>query len=122
MRCESMQRPNGEGIRLRFRGDVMSEQLTIIIAMPELKPGQSFGEVPSNVTVTVEGSGRFFSTPDLAACWTELSSQELLADEIDRYSIEGALYCVAPLGELNGDAAVSIPELRFSGIVKWSAK
>ncbi len=119
MICESMPRPNGEGIRLRFAGDVGDERLAIIVAMPALVAGASGVEVPSNVTVTVEGSGRFFSTPGLESCWTEISAQTALTETDGRYAVDGTLFCIAPLGELNGDAAVTIPELIFSTIVNW---
>ena len=120
MNCDSMLRPNDEGIRLRFAGEVSGEQLAIIIAMPGLKRGDSSVEIPSNVTAIVEGSGRFFSTPNLDACWTEVASQTPVSDGGDHYAIDGTLYCIAALGEINGDAAISIPELSFSTIVKWS--
>ena len=122
LQCESMLRPDGRGIRLRFTGTVSDEQLAIIIAMPELEPGQSGTEFASNVTVTVEGSGRFFSTPNMDSCWTEVISQEQLVDDEGRYALTGTLYCVTPLGELNGDAAVSMSELTFTSIVDWSSK
>jgi hypothetical protein len=120
MDCDSMLRPDGEGVRLRFVGGVSGEQLAIIIAAPGLRPGDAAVEVPSNVTATVEGSGRFFSTPSLNACWTEVISQTALTNEAGRYAIEGTLYCVAPLGEVNGKSALSIPEFNFSAIVDWS--
>jgi hypothetical protein len=119
MVCDSMQRPNGEGLRMRFVGDVSGEQLAIIIALPSLRSGDSAVEVPSNVTATVEGSGRFFSTPSLDSCWTEVSSQSKLAGDDTAYNIEGTLFCITPLGEINGDAALSIPEFSFSAIVNW---
>ena len=37
------------------------------------------------------------------------------------YSIAGTLYCVAPLPEINGETSVSVAELRFSGLLDWSA-
>lgn len=117
-----MQRPNDEGVRLRFNGDVANKWLTIIVALPSLARGEIGEELPSNVTVTVDGSGRFFSTPNLDACWTDISKHEHLPDDAERYTLKGALYCVAPLGELNGHATVSISELSFSSIVDWSAK
>jgi hypothetical protein len=120
MVCESMPRPNNEGIRLRFAGDVGDERLAIIIAMPALHAGDVDVEIPSNVTATVEGSGRFFSTPGLESCWTEISAQTALDDPKGGYAVDGALYCIAPLGELNGDAAVTIPELSFSTILNWN--
>ena len=122
MVCESMPRPNGEGLRLRFSGEVSGERLAIIIAMPGLVADQSGVEIPSNVTLTVEGSGRFFSTPSLATCWTEIDSQTALPDEENSYAVLGRLFCIAPLGEVNGDAAVSIPELSFSTIIRWKSQ
>lgn len=122
LRCESMARPNGAGIRLRFTGAVADEQLAFIIALPDLRPGQSGKEFASNVTVTVEGSGRFFSSPNMESCWTDVVSDKQPAADEDRYTLTGMLYCVSPLGEFNGDAAVSVAELSFANIVNWSNK
>jgi hypothetical protein len=119
MKCENMQRPNGEGVRLRFSGLVAGERLAIIIAVPGLRRDASAAELPSNITASVEGSGRFFSTPNLDSCWTEVNSQTPVPGKPDTYLISGALFCVAALGEVNGDAAVSIPELSFSTLLEW---
>jgi len=119
MNCENMLRPNNHGIRLRFVGDVAGERLAFIIAIPELEPGVAGAELSSNVTTTVEGSGRFFSTANLDTCWTDIESQTPLPGKQNIVMISGVLYCVAPLGEVNGDAAVSIPELTFSTLLQW---
>lgn len=121
LQCESMLRPQGEGIRLRFSGNAADSRLAIILALPELQRGSTIMESPTVVTLTVEGSGRFFSTPTLGSCWSDIAAQDLIEDGGDRYTISGTLYCVAPLGEINGEAAISIPKLEFSGIVDWSA-
>ena len=115
-----MLRPNGNGIRFRFAGDAVGERLAIIIAVPGLKPDEADVELPTKVTVTVEGSGRFFTTPNLESCWTEIQSQTISPEQPGVSAINGVLYCIAPLGEVNGDAAVSIPELSFSALVQWS--
>jgi len=117
-----MQRPDGAGIRLRFAGDIAGERLAFIIAIPDMQRGEPAAELPSNVTATVEGSGRFFSTPNLDSCWTDVYSQTALSGDNDSFAISGTLYCVAPLGEVNGDAAVSIQELSFTTVVKWEEK
>jgi len=122
MICESMLRPDGQGIRLRFMGEVTGERLAIIIAIPDLQAGEPAVGLPSNVTITVEGSGRFFSTPNLDSCWTDVDSPTVVSGEKESHAISGALYCVSPLGEVNGDAAVSIPELSFTTIVSWENK
>ncbi len=122
MICESMLRPDGQGIRLRFAGEVAGERLAIIIAIPDLRSGEPAVELPSNVTVTVEGSGRFFSTPNLDSCWTDVDSQTAVSDTQGSNAISGTLYCLSPLGEVNGDTSVSIPELSFTTIVNWEHK
>lgn len=120
MTCESMPRPAGEGLRLRLAGDVSGETLAFIIALPELRPGQNGVESPSNVTATVEGSGRFFSTPDLDTCWTEVQAQQALSDNDNKFLLQGELFCIAPLGEVNGDATVSIAKMTFTTPVSWN--
>jgi hypothetical protein len=122
LRCESMPRPDAEGVRLRLSGDVAGERVAIIIAMPGLEPGATRTELSSNVTITVEGSGRFFSTPNLETCWTDVVKNEPLQDMPDMYVVMGDLYCVGPLGEINGDAFVDVRMLRFSSVANWSVK
>lgn len=122
LRCESMLRPDGNGVRLRFIGDVAGRQLAIILALPELERGATAAESPTVVTLTVEGSGRFFSTASSESCWSDITGQEALGGDADRYSISGTLYCVSPLGEINGDAAISIPEMAFRGVIDWGAE
>jgi len=122
MHCESMLRPDGKGVRLRFTGTAAGSQLVIILALPELQRGQDDAESPTVITLTVEGSGRFFSTPTAETCWSDVSAHDMLEGSQDQYAVSGTLYCVAPLGEINGDAAISIPELSFRGIVDWSTK
>ena len=123
MRCEGMPRPNGAGARLRFAGDVGANamQLAFIIALPDLERGIGGAGFTSNVTVIDEGSSRFFSTPDLESCWTDVEAHVALDDDNsgDRFVIDGTLYCISPLPEINGDASISIPELRFSGQLDW---
>lgn len=120
LRCESMLRPDGHGVRLRFTGEAAGNQLALILALPELQRGTTVAESPTVVTLTVEGSGRFFSTPTSRSCWSDIAAQDPVAGDTNRYIVSGTLYCVAPLGEINGDAAISIPELAFRGIVDWS--
>lgn len=119
LRCESMPRPDDRGVRMRFSGDISGEHLVVIVAMPDLEPGTPGTDFDAIVTVTVEGSGRFFSTPNLGACWADITRNEPLPAAADTYIVAGELSCVGPLGEFNGDAFVEVRELRFSGIADW---
>ena len=123
LECSGMPRPEGRGARLRFAGQSAdgTHALAVIVAIPELARNASGAEYDANVTLIEEGNGRFFSTPDLGNCLADIASAETLDDSGDRYSIRGALYCVSPLPEINGDSSVSVPDLQFSGLLDWSA-
>ncbi len=122
--CEGMPRLGGAGARLRFAGTAGDgdRAIAIIIALPALERGAATRELASNVTLIEEGSGRFFSTSGLDTCWTDVDEQVALQDLSDSYAISGTLYCITPLAEVNGDSSVSLRELRFAGLLDWSAK
>ncbi len=121
LRCESMRRPDDDGVRLRFSGHVGSDRLAIIIAIPGLHAGETGAEFDSVVTITVDGSGRFFSTANLGACWTDVEKNTPVAGDGGPHIVAGNLTCVSPLGEFNGDAYVDVRDLAFSGIADWNA-
>ena len=118
--CDSMLRPDDRGVRLRLSGEVGGERLAVIIAMPELEAGATGADFDAVVTITVEGSGRFFSTPNLGSCWADVQTNEPLEDGTGLHNVAGSLSCVAPLGEFNGDAFVDVRRLSFSGVADWS--
>ena len=123
LECVGMPRPEGRGARLRFAAKPTDGnlQLAIIIAIPDLERDAPLGEFSVNVTLIEEGNGRFFSTPDLNNCLTDITSMTGLDDSGDRYSITGELYCVSPLPEINGHSGVSIPKMLYSGLLDWGA-
>lgn len=121
LQCESMRRPDSRGVRMRFSGEISGERLAVIIAMPELDAGETGAEFDSVVTVTVDGSGRFFSTPNLGACFANIERNAPITEATGPHIVAGDVSCVSPLGEFNGDAYVDIQKLRFSGIADWNA-
>lgn len=114
MSCEGMPRPNGAGARLRFAGAADENALAIIIGIPAFADEEAI-ELPSNVTVIVEGNGRFFSTSGLDSCWTDVTAISESGDNDHEFRVDGRLYCISPLTEVNGDGSVLINELTFSG-------
>ena len=117
--CEGMRRPDNAGARLRFAGLVGEKRLAIIIAIPSLVPNEREVEMPSNVTIIEEGSGRFFSTAGNEICWTDIVDEEPVDDGSNVHLVTGNLYCISPIFEVNGASSVSVDELDFSGIVDW---
>jgi hypothetical protein len=124
LECEGMPRPNGEGARLRFAGPAQEgsakRSLAFILAMPDLRQGETGKELPTNVTMIDEISGRFFGTQDTDNCWTDIERHEQLAgSEQTNYRVSGIVYCLAPIAELNGNASVMVDEMSFTGRLNW---
>jgi hypothetical protein len=125
LQCGGMPRPAGEGARLRFAGPAQigsaKRSLAFILAMPGLGRGEIGSELPTNVTMIEEGTGRFFGTQDTGNCWTDIHQNERIGDMDDtNYRVSGILYCVTPLAELNGNANISFAEVRFTGRLNWA--
>ena len=120
LNCEGMPRPDNEGARLRLAGVDGDRRIAFIIAIPGLARGTVGSELPSNVTLIEEGQGRFFSTPDLNNCWTDVTRFEALGASTSAFAVGGTLYCVRPIAEVNGSSSVSLAELRFQGLLDWS--
>ncbi len=124
LECDGMPRPNSEGARLRFAGPAQSgsakHSLAFILAMPDLRRGETDTELPTNVTMMEEGTGRFFATQDTENCWSDIGYHERVGhmDETE-YRVSGVVYCLAPLAELNGKGSVSFSEMKFTGRLKW---
>ena len=123
LECSGMPRPEGQGVRLHFTGTVdgSEQRVAMIVAIPDLGREALGREYRSNVTIIEEGVGRFFNTPNLDNCLTDITTLIALDAGGDRYSLGGLLYCVAPLPEVNGDSSISIPELRFHGLLDWNS-
>ncbi len=129
LECEGMPRPHGEGARLRFAGPALAgseaEGLAFIIALPTLEKGQTGSGLEASVTLILEDTGRFYSSPEQAGCWADIDGHEPAGGSggtngSSEYRISGLLYCVSPLAELNGTAGVSLRDLEFSGRLDWT--
>lgn len=124
LECDGMPRPNGEGARLHFAGPAQEgsakRSLAFILAMPDLQQGETAVELPTNVTVIEEGTGRFFATRNAENCWSDIRQHEQVGDMDDlNYQVSGIVYCLAPLAELNGAASVTLAEMKFTGRLSW---
>jgi hypothetical protein len=124
LQCEGMPRPNGEGARLRFAGTTAAAdgdlKLAFILGLPDLVEGETAKELPTNVTLMEEGSGRFYGTRESVNCWTDIDLHEPVEPAgSPTYRIGGVLYCVAPLADINGNANISFADLKFTGRLDW---
>lgn len=121
LQCESMGRPQGKGIRLRFSGPASEsgDHLTVIIALPSLRAGESKKELPANLTLIEDTAGRFYGSKGTNSCWADIE-QELLSAETTMYSVSGKVYCINPLVQVNGEGSVRFEEIEFRTAANWS--
>ena len=119
--CEGMPRPAGAGARLRFAGPhpAGGGTLAVIVALPAYARDTLAESLDSRITMIEEGNGRFFAANEAGSCWVDVLAVASL-DE-DRDLATGRLYCIDPLGEINGSTSLTVPELEFSGLIDWSA-
>lgn len=120
--CDSMGRPGGAGIRLRFSGPVgdSGNRLTVIIAIPELNAAESRQELATNLTMIEDRAGRFFSSKGLDSCWADVRQQLLPQTEAaPAYRVSGTVYCINPLAQVNGNSSIRLDELVFSAAANW---
>ena len=129
MRCEGMQRPRGEGARLRFAGELTLDDATrtiaFILSIPELEKGKIADQLRTRVTVIEEENARFYSTRETDICWSNITHQAPLTNQdgiiiTGRYSISGLTYCLAPVAELNGAASLTLSDMEFTGQLRWA--
>lgn len=118
--CASMPRPDDAGLRLLFTGSDRDERVSLIISLPGIERGVAAAELPTKLTLTVADTGRFFSTPDVGSCWTDVRRND--AGPADTVELAGETFCVTPLGEVNGNASIQLQELQFETVITWTSE
>ena len=75
--CEGMIRPGGDGIRLIFSRNSTSStaRLVLVIGIATLGPGETGEDLPANVTLIDEATGRFFNAQGIERCWATVQEQ-----------------------------------------------
>lgn len=116
--CLGGVRPQGEGVRLLYKGSVPEAgSLLVVLGLAGLQPGQSARNVPVNLTIVREGSGQFFATQGGDKCALDTVAQVPLEDDPSRFRLEGRGYCTQPARALDGDGAVLMSRFDVVAIV-----
>lgn len=116
--CEGMIRPGGDGIRLIFSRNSTSStaRIVLVIGIGNLGPGETGEDLPANVTLIDEATGRFFNAQGIERCWATVHEQQQLSkNPVAVYRVDGELYCAGSLPSVNGLESVTLHEIRFSG-------
>jgi len=111
--CLGGPRPNGDGLRLVYKGQVDGTPLLIVIGVAGVGPGESGRNVAVNVTLVREGSGAFFSTQGDDKCALDELRQEPVDGQDGRYRLSGRGYCTQPARALGSGEAGAVLVTRF---------
>ena len=116
--CRGGPRPGGDGVRLIYRGEVPGQgPLLVVIGIGPIAPGQDLSQVPANVTLVREGTGRFYATQGDDKCAADEVRQTPVGDGSYRLTVRG--YCVQPARTLDGTASVMMSRFDATALVAW---
>jgi hypothetical protein len=116
--CRGGPRPGGDGIRLIYRGELPDQgPLLVVIGIGPLAAGQDANQVPANVTLVREGTGRFYATQGDDKCAADEIRQTPVGDGSYRLTVRG--YCVQPARTLDGTASILMSRFDATALVAW---
>lgn len=117
--CRGGLRPGGDGVRLIYKGPVAGGgPLLVVIGIGPLGAGQSARNVPVNLTLVREGTGRFYATQGDDKCAMDEVRQEPAGDP-QVYRLTGRGYCVQPARSVGAEGAVLVPRFDVNAIVDY---
>jgi hypothetical protein len=117
--CRGGLRPEGDGLRLIYRGNTPEAgPLLVVLGAGPLRPGQSARHVPVNLTLVREGSGEFFATRGDDKCAFDEVRQSPSGTAPGTYRLEGRGYCTQPARTVDGTRAVLLSTFDVTAIVE----
>ena len=134
MDCEGMRRPDGQGLRVTFRGTQGKERLTLVFGVPRLPEGSDGRAVPVNVTLIREG-GAMYSTRGTDRCVLDTVHQDSIQSAAAEpgpgkplppeaasrhWRIEAHGFCLEPARSVgDGRDAILLSTFDFRGQLTW---
>lgn len=128
MECAGGPRPDGEGVRLTFAGElpaaagVPARRVRFIFGVdPHDIAAGAAQALPTNLTLILEGEQQLYATRGDAHCAVESLDRTPLAGG-GRNKVHARGYCLAPATSIGGDARVLVPTFEFTGVADTERK
>jgi len=119
--CTGAPRPDGNGLRLIYRGATPTgTPLLLVFGIGPLQAGSSARNVPVNLTVVREGGGDFYATRGADKCMLDTVQQVPVLGSQQRYHLMGRGYCVQPARSIRDDGAVLLSRFDVEAIVDYA--
>ncbi len=121
LECRGEPRPDGSGLRMSFAGPGPGGRvLRLVFGVRSAREGAPGRELPTNLTVLLDG-GRLFATRGDDKCTMDQLSQRPLADSAGTraWRIEGHGFCVAPASAPGGESRILVSRFDFAGRIEF---
>ena len=130
LQCEGGARPAGNGLRVSFAGpaDDKGLKLRIVFGIAAHPGASASAQLPTNVTVIVEGQSRLYATQGDGRCQVESLVQQALITatlasltqtRTHAYRVAARGYCVDPATTLDGGGRLYINRFDFAGVADF---
>lgn len=120
--CAGDARPDGSGLRVSFAGPGPGGKvLRLVFGIRSAHEGKPGRELPTNLTVLVDG-GRIFATQGDDKCTLDQLSQRRLpaGRDLRAWRIEARGFCVTPANAIDGKGRILVTRFDFAGRVEFS--
>ncbi len=123
LQCDGSPRPDGTGVRVSFAGPGSDgHRLRLVFGIAKAAEGGDGRELPTNLTVIVEGEKRVFATRGEDKCTTDSLRQErigALGGHSRSYRVIARGFCTGPASSLNGKSRIVLTSFDFAGGVSF---
>jgi hypothetical protein len=117
--CQGGPRPDGTGLRVSFAGPPHAgRRVRMVFGVTAAQEGRNGHDLPTNLTVILEGERRLFATRGDDHCTVDDLHQERLGAEGGSgraWRIVARGFCIAPASTLNSDARILVSRFDFAG-------
>jgi hypothetical protein len=118
--CEGGARPEGRGLRASFAGKgPQGESLRFVFGMAATPGEAAARDVPTHLTLIVEGTGTLYSTQGDTQCATELLEQSPVAGQPGQWRMRARGYCIDPALTLDARARLYVERFDFEGLAHF---
>ena len=114
--CAGNARPDGQGLRLFFAGQLgeSDDRLVLVLGIAAGVADLAGREHPVSLTLIDEASSQFFhSQPD--RCFTRIREVTPLGGGHEAFRVEGDLYCAGAIASVTGSNSVTLGDMAFAG-------
>jgi hypothetical protein len=119
--CSGDARPDGSGLRVSFAGPGPGGKvLRLVFGITAAREGKAGRDLPTNLTVLVDG-GRLFATQGDDKCTTDQLSQHQLPGTPGHraWRIQARGFCVTPANAIDGKGRILVSRFDFAGRVEF---